>query len=440
MKQSVIPAVRRDGTLCTCMPINGTVRTSDGMVLQFDEPPTGCRSIAFGDGDHDGTEDFFAAQPDGSIWFWAGSGDGRTFTLVSRGWGGTHPGFASGLSICMTDWNGDGALDAVCGTADGRLLLLLSTRRGRSFETDLIAAGGPSSVALSWTPPADSGVRGYRVYRSEGRDEAPMCLTETPIPLPVFRDYPATVQDYWYRISAVSRHFAPGSTEPIEEESDLSEPVRVAFGDIDLRVLDRTGTLGGIVEVPVAVGNAQDLSGRGASFTVTYDPRHLRPLKVLPTSLGEQIGPFADMVAGEDEGTWTISSRGGSGWCAPGSGTLFDLRFEAVALSAVTTTVTVSGVSLKSAAGIELGVATPVSGRVALEALPSSGALPAFAPGDLDGDGDVDMEDLRLLGKLKGVSGRRCTAVQLRSGDFNGNGKLDDADYQTLRARLVGGL
>lgn len=40
------------------------------------------------------------------------------------------------------------------------------------------------------------------------------------------------------------------------------------------------------------------------------------------------------------------------------------------------------------------------------------------------------------MAKLKDGNGRKCTADQLRAGDFNGNGKLDIADYQALRALL----
>ena len=52
--------------------------------------------------------------------------------------------------------------------------------------------------------------------------------------------------------------------------------------------------------------------------------------------------------------------------------------------------------------------------------------------GDVSGDGVVDILDLRELAKLKSAAGRKWTANQLKAGDFNGNGKLDNADYQAL--------
>ena len=52
--------------------------------------------------------------------------------------------------------------------------------------------------------------------------------------------------------------------------------------------------------------------------------------------------------------------------------------------------------------------------------------------GDVTGDGVVDILDLRELARLKSAAGRKWTANQLKAGDFNGNGKLDNADYQAL--------
>ena len=38
--------------------------------------------------------------------------------------------------------------------------------------------------------------------------------------------------------------------------------------------------------------------------------------------------------------------------------------------------------------------------------------------------------------RQKNGNGRKHTADQLKAGDFNGNGKLDNADYQALREQL----
>ena len=49
-------------------------------------------------------------------------------------------------------------------------------------------------------------------------------------------------------------------------------------------------------------------------------------------------------------------------------------------------------------------------------------ASPRYFLGDVNGDGKVDVEDVRLLAKLKNGNGRKWNDDQLKAGDFNGNG------------------
>ena len=80
-----------------------------------------------------------------------------------------------------------------------------------------------------------------------------------------------------------------------------------------------------------------------------------------------------------------------------------------------------------------VGVALPE--KSAVVSIAAGGSAP-YQLGDLNGDGVVDALELRELAKLKSAAGRKWTANQLKAGDFNGNGKLDEADYQALRDLL----
>jgi hypothetical protein len=54
----------------------------------------------------------------------------------------------------------------------------------------------------------------------------------------------------------------------------------------------------------------------------------------------------------------------------------------------------------------------------------------------MNGDGRLTKEDAQILARLKQSSKPKWNERELMAGDFNGNGKLDNADYQALREKL----
>jgi len=63
----------------------------------------------------------------------------------------------------------------------------------------------------------------------------------------------------------------------------------------------------------------------------------------------------------------------------------------------------------------------------------------AYFLGDVDGDGDLDMDDHRRLMDLLKKNSPPPTPEELYAGDINGNGELDQGDIPLLN-RLIHGL
>ena len=342
------------------------------------------------------------SDSEGRIWYYAGNGEqvtGNSFTLQHKVWGGSFAGFAQGLRLAAVDWEDDGDLDCLAGTADGKLMLLRDPKVGR--PTNLKALAGVDNILLTWDPNAQSRIRGYRVYRDDIRIAQPQ--------LPTHRDFPGEGGAFDYKVSSVSRFYTAGNSTPTETESMPTEAVRAELGQVKFFWNDVAVKCGEKAEVMLSIENSMNYNATGQSQTVVYAPEYLTPVKVAKTGLTENCELEYEVV---NDGEWQITITGS---LPAGGGKFLTLVFETVKDG----TTKVGG---DEGATVSIAAAdTPI--------------VP-YRLGDVDGDGDVDIEDLRLLAKLKSAAGRKPTASQLKAGDFNGNGKLDNADYQELRKQL----
>ena len=379
--------------------------------LDLDTPVIGALSATvWGDA-------LLASDTEGRIWYYKGTavttpvaedGDGTvSYQLQHKVWGGSYAGFAQGLRLAAVDWEDDGDLDCLCGTADGKLMLLRDPKVGR--PTNLKALAGVDNVLLTWDPNAQSRVRGYKVYRSEAEDGA-AGLRALPT-LPTYRDEGLNDGgEYWYRVSSLSRFYKAGNSTPTIAESPVSEPVCAVLGRAGLHWTDASAWRGETFSLMLSVDNSMNLSPEGMAIEIEYDHAVLNLLKRVESGLFEQ-----DKIA-------------------PGGGKLYEYVFEVLGEGAGETTVSVKSATMYALGGARVTVALPEKDATITIAAGSS--TPPYRLGDVTGDGIVDKDDLRELAKLKSAAGRKWTANQLKAGDINGNGKLDEADYQALRDLL----
>ena len=361
----------------------GSLAALDGLTL--DVPPTDAVSCAFGDVDRDGIVDLLVSDAEGRIWFYRGLGDGA-FALQHKVWGGSHAGFAPGLTITLVDWDGDGDLDCVCGTADGKLMLLVDPRVGR--PTNVRATAGVDSVVLTWDPNGNSRVRGYGVYR--GADTNAYDRIEAQWPLPRYRDVPETVRDYYYRVTSVSRFYTSGNSTPTTSESLPTDAVYVQFRP-SVWLNDASGFTGSNVTVIVSMNNSMGLSAEGLSLTFAYDPAVLAPRGIRTTGL--TAGLAGGGTASEPSaGTWRFASQGGE--IATGAGRFLLLDFAILPVHDVTeTTVTLTDATVKALDGRAVALDLPQSAKVEIsDSDPLVPALVAVHVADAAVDSETEFE------------------------------------------------
>lgn len=391
-------------------------------------------SIAVGDINQDGLPDVLLADGDGRIWEFIGSGSGG-FSLQSKVWGGSYPGFAAGLTLASVDIEGDGDLDIIGGLANGGLIALRDPSVGR--PSGLIARPGANSVQLDWDANWQSRIRGYYVYRGDAQAGPFGRLVPDSVPLPSYLDSPVdSAMPHYYYVSGVSYFFLPGNSTPRIVESLPSDLAITQTGKVILSVRPAHANPGQRIKINVSIENATGVSSTGMQLRLAYDPAKLTPWAqaqtggetVLSTGLSRNLS-FTDNGTSAS-GELVIDGTGGA--LEPGAGKLFTLQFKvATGLPKKTNlVVTISGATMRDLNGVPLTV----------EILPEdpSEVDDGFIAGDLDGDGLLTNADKNLLKDLTKPKSRPPTAAELTAGDLNGDGKLDQKDLVLLLQLLNG--
>ena len=396
---------------------------------------TDASSMATGDINQDGLTDVLVADNQGRIWEFLQNPD-SSFLLVSKVWGGSSAGFASGLAIAILDLEADGDIDLIGGLANGGMIALRDPSVGR--PSGLVATPGAESILLNWNASTQSRIRGYYLYRGDVVEGPLANLAESIIPLPRYTD--ATVTHgagYFYYATAISRFFLPGNSEPLTRESLPSDVVSVSAGEVTLSLRPIRGRPKKYVRVRLAIDNSMDIRGEGLQINVQYDPAVVVPAvqadatkgSVFATGLSKNLN-FSENGASANG---TLSITGTSGNLKPGSGKLFTLLFK-VNDSAI--------LSTQSPIAIQSGTLYTTGGKrvtVNIDGATTIEVANDYISGDVDGNGVLNAEDEALLRILRRKNSVDPTPQQLVAGDLNGDGRIGRQDLVLLK-RLLRGL
>lgn len=396
---------------------------------------TDASSMATGDINQDGLTDVLVADNQGRIWEFLQNPD-SSFLLVSKVWGGSSAGFASGLAIAILDLEADGDIDLIGGLANGGMIALRDPSVGR--PSGLVATPGADSILLNWNASAQSRIRGYYLYRGDVVEGPFANLAQSIIPLPRYTDATVTPgAGYFYYATAISRFFLPGNSEPRMLESLPSDFATVSAGEVTLSLRPIRGKPSKYVRVKLAIDNALGIRGDGLQIEVLYDPAVIVPAaqadsskeSVISTGLSRNL-VFSDNGA---SASGTLIINGSAGSLEAGSGKLFTLQFKVAAAATLgtQTSIAINSGTMFSIEGDPVTVL--IDGPTTLEIEND------YIPGDMNGDGILNKDDEDLIKYFMKPKSPTPSPEQLQAGDLNGDGEINPQDL-VLFKRLLRGL
>ncbi len=375
--------------------------------------------------DGNGYDDVLVSDVYGRIWeFYQNTN--RTFTLVSRVWGGSGKGFANGLTLALGDLDGDSDTDALCGFSLGGLMYLRDPRIG--IPSGLKAYGGADSILLTWDPNTHYRFRGYYSYRGVS-SSGDFSRVSNILRLSNYADTNVTGGlTYFYNVKTVSAAMCPGNTIEKLIESNPSETVSATLGSIVLWMSDYNASAGTVATLKVNANNATGIAGHGMDIRITYDPNVIKPVsQVISSNASVELTILTQGLTVTNNATTANGELRitGSGGVVAGEGHLFDIKF--FVLNGVTPGTMRTNVF--SLAHLENQAGSPLAVDYSSKAVLT--VVGVFIRGDVDGNGVVDHDDCKALEQI--VAHRLTPAPdQLKAGDMDGNGYLDHNDFKLL--------
>lgn len=402
----------------------------------------GASGISAADINFDKLADVLVSDRYGRIWKFL-QGSNGVFTLYSRVWAGTGPNFAFNLSVCAIDMDGDSDIDALCGYQDGGAMYLRNPAVG--IPANLVAHGGASSILLRWEPNQHYKFRGFHVYRATQAEGPFSKITSGMLLTPEYRDYDIVLgTNYYYYVVAVSAAVYPGNTVENFVESPPSDIVSAKGGYVALWMPDYKQFPGQIAILRLNVRDGTDISATNMDIRVTYDPAVLKPVSQLvsshPTVEKTALTRDMDFVSNAETANGELVILGISG-SVVGDGHLFDINWmvNTGAVPGVRITNTFSAVTMYGTHG--RGLVVDYSDRAVFTVLEPGGGSEGgdgCLLGDVDGDGDLDMDDHHFMMWLLRKDTREPTPREICAGDMNGDGGITHKDIPLHLALIQG--